>query len=294
MSNHETNPLSQIDRSPENLFEIHNPSVSWNQRFAFPRPLFFILERFSLALEKPISKLVRDGHFNPLYHTGTITVFLLFIILGTGIYLTMFYQFGFESSYDSISRIEANFVGRIVRAIHKYASGAAVIFALLHGWRTFFQDRFRGPRWLAWLSGVLMAVLVWLIGITGYWLIWDQRAGVLNQTLINLLKNSQLGTAFLVDYLVSEAAGTGWIFLVLVITAHLGLSAVVGLFFWLHIKRLSRAKWLPPRYWMVVVAALLIVSSVLIPVGMLAPNNPARLPETITLDLFYLFYLQRA
>jgi ferredoxin len=139
-----------------------------------------------------------------------------------------------------------------------------------------------------------MAALVWLIGITGYWLIWDTRAALLNQTLINLINNSQLGTNFLVQYLVTASAGTGWVFLVLIITIHLGLSAVVALFYWWHIKRLSRPKWLPPNYWIIVIAGLLILASVLIPVGMLAPIDPTRLPTDISIDLFYLFYLPGA
>ena len=291
MSEQRAQPTPQPD-SPESANLItRNPSVDWAERLGFPKRILNAFERFSLAVEKPISRLVREQKFNPLYHTGTITIFLLFVILGTGVYLTMFYQFGFEASYIAVSNIEANFIGGIVRALHRYASGAAVIFALLHGWRTFFQDRFRGPRWLAWVSGVLMATLFWLIGISGYWMVWDQRAQVLNQTLINLLKNSQLGTNFLVRYLVTEAAGTGWVFILLVTTIHLGLSVVVGLFYWLHIKRLSRAKWLPPRHWVVAISGLLVIASLLIPVGMLAPIDPTQFPTEISADLFFLFYL---
>ncbi len=271
-----------------------NQSVDWVERNAFPKRLLNSLERISLAIEKPISRWVRDEKFNPLYHTGTITVLLLIIILGTGVYLTMFYQFGFEASYQAVAGIEANFIGRIMRALHRYASGAAVIFALLHGWRTFFQDRFRGPRWLAWTTGTGMAAFVWLIGISGYWLIWDERAAVLNQTLINLINNSQLGTRFLVRFLVTESAGTGWVFLVLVISVHLGLSAGVALFYWWHIKRLSRAKWLPPNYWVIAISGLLVLSSIFVPVGMLAPIEPDRLSTNISVDSFYLFYLPGA
>ena len=111
------------------------------------------LERISLAVEKPLARLVRDPRFNPLYHTGTITVFLLLIILVTGVYLTMFYQFGFTGSYRAVANVQASLVGRVIRALHRYASDLAVILALLHGWRTFFMDRFRGPRWLAWVTG---------------------------------------------------------------------------------------------------------------------------------------------
>ncbi|MFC1997634.1 hydrogenase iron-sulfur subunit [Chloroflexota bacterium] len=271
-----------------------NPSVNWVERGSFSKRHLKNLERLSLVIEKPVSRWVREGKFNPLYHTGTITVLLLFIILVTGIYLTMFYQFGFEASYLAVSKIEANFVGRVMRALHRYASDVAVIFALLHGWRTFFQDRFRGPRWLAWTTGIGMAAFVWLIGISGYWLIWDERASLLNQTLINLINNSQLGTTFLVRYLVTESAGTGWVFLVLVITIHLGLSAVVGVAYWLHIKRLSRAKWLPPNYWTITVTGLLVLASKLVPVGMLNPIDPTHLPNHLTIDSFYLFYLPGA
>jgi ferredoxin len=295
----ETNvtPDNRPSPAPDPLPQLQsaNPSVDWEARQRPPlRRLLNALERLSLALEKPVARLVSDQRFNPLYHTGTITVFLLFIILGTGIYLTMFYQFGFEVSYQAVATIEANFVGRAVRALHRYASGAAVITALLHGWRTFFQDRFRGPRWLAWVTGVGMAALVWLIGISGYWLIWDERAQLFNQTLINLIHNSQAGTAFLLGQIIDPAASSGWVFMVLLISIHLGLSALVGLFFWWHIQRLSRAKWLPPRYWMAVIGALLVAASILLPVGMLPALDPARLPAGISVDSFYLFYLPAA
>ncbi|MBM4426950.1 MAG: hypothetical protein FJ031_06905 [Chloroflexi bacterium] len=163
------------------ILSERNPSVDWKTRLNSPtRRLLGFLENISLRLEAPIQWLIHDPRFNPLYHTGTITIFLLAVILFTGIYLTMFYPFGFTFSYQAVANIEANFTGRIMRAMHRYASDLAVIFALLHGWRTFFQDRFRGPRWLAWVTGIGMAVVIWFIGITGYWLIWDERAALLN------------------------------------------------------------------------------------------------------------------
>ncbi|MGQ9766938.1 MAG: cytochrome b N-terminal domain-containing protein [Anaerolineae bacterium] len=124
--------------------------------------------------------------YNPLYHTGTISLFLLILIAVTGVYLTMFYQFGFSQSYAAVARIGVSPVGRIMRGLHRYASSLALLTAVLHSWRTFFMDRFRGPRWLAWVTGIALALLVWAGGVTGYWLINDQRAQVLNQTLIRL------------------------------------------------------------------------------------------------------------
>ncbi len=275
---------------------VFHESVDWNGRHRTPVRRFLNgVERLTLSLEEPINKIAGQAQFNPLYHTGTITVFLLIVILFTGVYLTMFYQFGFATSYEAVNKIEASVVGRIVRALHRYASGTAVVTTLLHGWRTFFQDRFRGARWLAWVSGVVMAAFIWLVGITGYWLIWDERAQILNQTLVNILQNSALGKAFLANYLMTDAASTGWIFLLLVLTVHLLLSLIIGLFFWyLHVKRLNRAKILPPRYWMGATIGLLVLASILIPVGMLPIADPNKLPGEVPIDLFFLFYLPAA
>lgn len=255
---------------------------------------FNTLERISLAVERPIARLVRDPRFNPLYHTGTITVFLLLIIGITGVYLTMFYQFGFAGSYRAVANIQASPVGRIIRALHRYASDLAVIAALLHAWRTFFMDRFRGPRWLAWVTGVVLAVLAWVIGVTGYWLISDQRAQLLNETLAAALGRARAGVAFLNNFLATDAGNAGWRLTLILMLLHVGLSLIVGVFFWLHIRRLSRAKWLPPRFWLILVGAPLLIVSIAVPLGMLPPMNPLRLPGPVNLDAFYLFYLPSA
>ena len=116
------------------ILSERNPSVDWKTRLDSPsRKLLGFLEGISLRLEAPIQWLIHDPRFNPLYHTGTITIFLLVVILLTGIYLTMFYPFGFTFSYLAVSKIESNLIGRIIRALHRYASDAAVIFGLLHG-----------------------------------------------------------------------------------------------------------------------------------------------------------------
>lgn len=252
------------------------------------------LERISLAVEKPIARLVRDPRFNPLYHTGTITVFLLLVIGITGIYLTMFYQFGFAGSYRAVANIQRSPAGHIIRALHRYASDLAVIAALLHAWRTFFMDRFRGPRWLAWVTGVALAGLAWFIGVTGYWLVSDQRAQLLNGTLAAAIGRVRAGVAFLNNFLTTDARGAGWNFTLLLMILHVGLSLVVGVVFWLHIRRLSRAKWLPPRFWLLLVGAPLLVVSIAVPLGMLPAMDPLRLPGPVDLDAFYLFYLPSA
>ena len=75
---------------------------------------------------------------------------------------------------------------------------------------------------------------------------------------------------------------------------HLGLSAVIGLVYWYHIRRLNRPKWLPPRFWLALVGAPLLLAAIIVPLGMLPPLDPLRLPGPVNLDAFYLFYLPAA
>ena len=250
-----------------------------------------MLERLSLKAERPVGKAVGSPRLNPFYHTGTISVFLFGVVLVTGIYLTAFYQYGFADSYKAVAAIEANVAGRIVRAVHRYASVALVVTSLLHGWRTFFQDRFRGSRWVAWVSGVGMMLLLWVIGVTGYWLIWDERAEVINRVFVRAIDGMTLGLDFVIDSVVSPVAGTGWPFLLLIFLIHFGLSMLVGVLIWVHVKRLNRAKLLPPRFWMILIGGAIVIAAVVWPVGMLGSFDPNRLPGTFPVDPFYLFLM---
>jgi len=279
--------VSKSDEVP-----LDGPSVDWPLRTGNKvRGGLRMLERLSLAVEKPIGKTVGSPRLNPFYHTGTITVFLFVIVLVTGVYLTAFFQYGFADSYAAVDSLEANLVGRMVRAVHRYASVAMVVTSLLHGWRTLFQDRFRGARWLAWVSGVAMMLLLWIIGVTGYWLIWDERAEVINGVFARAIEGTTVGLDFLIDNVASPVAGTGWPFLLLIFLIHLGLSILVGLLIWVHVKRLSRPKLVPPTFWMILIGGAITIAAVVWPLGMLPALNPNQLPGTFPIDPFYLFLM---
>lgn len=286
--------MNESDESPTRSARapIDGPSVDWPLRTKNKvRSGLRALESLTLKAERPVGKAVGSPRLNPLYHTGTISIFLFGIVLLTGIYLTAFFQYGFESSYESVAQMEDNPANRLIRAIHRYASVALVVTSLLHGWRTLFQDRFRGARWLAWVSGVGMMLLLWVIGVTGYWLIWDERTQVLNSVFTRALAGSKTGLDFLIDNLLSPVAETGWPFLLLIFLIHLGLSIAVGVLIWVHVKRLNRPKLLPPRFWMIIIGGAIVIASLLWPVGMLPALNADKLPGSFPLDPFYLFLM---
>lgn len=251
------------------------------------------LERFALALEGPVNRLIGNRQLNPFYHTGTIAVLLLGIVGITGVYIFMFFQYGFEASYNSVAvRIETPLIARVMRAVHRYASGALVVTTLLHAYRTLFMERFRGPRWLAWLTGIAMTFILWLAGITGYWLVWDQRAQVINEHFSAFLAQV---TPWSADYgaalLRAERQGTSWRILLILLAVHVLLFLITAGFFWLHIRHLRRPRWLPELHWVVGAAVVLIVISAVFPSGMLPPADPNRLPGPLRLDPIFLYYL---
>src|SRR3990172_1511235 len=112
------------------------------------------IEKINLAVESLVNRLIGASVetqpvaslLNPFYHTGTLAVFLLIVIAVTGLYLTIFYVvpgLGTMVAYDAVAALDNHWLGlgRIMRGVHRYASGAAVIATLLHALRTLFQDR---------------------------------------------------------------------------------------------------------------------------------------------------------
>ncbi|MFN8597831.1 MAG: hydrogenase iron-sulfur subunit [Anaerolineae bacterium] len=254
--------------------------------------LLRVLERIALAIEHPLNRLIGNPALNPLYHTDTIAVYLWLIVAVTGLYLSFFVQFSFDGIYAAIAKMESQLVAHVFRAIHRYASDAAIIVSVLHGFRLFFMGRFRGPRWLAWVTGVLMVVVLVVDGFLGYWLIWDERAQLINITVTNWL-NRWFGTgaAFVADMRSAQATDTSWIWIGLLLLAHIVLFGLVAFGYWLHVKRLNRPKFLPARHWLIGIVLLLIVLSAAAPLGMLPPGRPNQLPGQVSIDPIYLFFL---
>ena len=263
--------------------------AGWQRK---PAPWAVWLEWLALAVERPFTKLIGTPQLNPFYHTGTIATFLTLVVGFTGFYIFLFYKYGFEESYLAVLRMDEQFIARTMRAAHRYASGALVITTLLHAYRTLFMERFRGQRWLAWVTGVLLTVIIWLAGVTGYWLVWDSRAQLITDGFVRFLQRfTPWADGFVLWLTRAEISGESWPVMLLILTVHVLLFLVVAYFFYLHIRRLNRAKWLPEMHWVIGATAVLILVSIFFPLRNLPIANSLQLPQSITLDPLFLFYL---
>jgi ferredoxin/coenzyme F420-reducing hydrogenase delta subunit len=226
---------------------------------------------------------------NPLYHSGALTIAMLLVLIATGVYLLVFYRIG--APYASVERInEQVWTGRWIRGLHRFASDAAVVAALIHAVRMYAQRRTWGPRALAWVSGVVLLLVILGAGWTGYVLVWDTHAQLLATEGARWLDalpifSEPIGRSFVGESDVPNA------FFFLNLFAHIALPIGVGVLIWVHIARVARPVLLPARpvLWGSIIALTLL--AVVWPLSMAPPADLLRLPQHVPTDWFFAFWL---
>jgi coenzyme F420-reducing hydrogenase delta subunit/Pyruvate/2-oxoacid:ferredoxin oxidoreductase delta subunit len=227
--------------------------------------------------------------FNPLYQSGTLVVASFLVMLVSGLYLLLFYRIG--SPYESVLRIEAQpFAGRWLRAIHRYASDLAVAAGALHAFRMFVQGRSHGARALAWVSGLLLMLLIFLCGWTGYVMLWDDQAQLLaveGARLMDALPifSEPISRTFVGDRPLPSA------FFFLNLFLHIAIPIGMALLLWLHVSRLARPLLLPPRGLLWGTVAALFAASLLAPAPLGPKADLHAVHAEVKIDVFYAFWL---
>ena len=227
--------------------------------------------------------------WNPLYHLGTLSFFLFWIILVSGLYLFVPFHGSLTGAYESVEYITHDqwYAAGIMRSLHRYASDAVVITVLLHMFKEFASDRHRGFRWFSWVTGVPNLWAIIALGITGYWLVWDELAQYI-----------AVGSARLMDAIpfISGAMTRNFIagemtdrFFILIEFLHLlGQPLILFFMLWIHVKRLSNVKINPPRGLAVGTLVALLALSLYQPAISQAPANLSIMPQVLYIDWFYL------
>lgn len=244
------------------------------------------LERFSLAALSRLDAWCNrwyGARLNPLYQSGTIVVGLYLVLLVTGLYLLLFYRVA--APWESVARLTADaWVGRTIRGVHRYATGAAVVFTLVHAIRMFAQARSWGARAMAWLSGVVLLVLLVGCAWTGYVMVWD----VFGERLAREAARMADSLPFLSEPVSRTFTGERPVptfFFFVTLFAHVAVPLGMGVVFWLHVRRLQRPLLLPPRPLLWSVVGLLIAAAVSLPVALAPEADPFVRHARIQADL---------
>ncbi|HEY4696861.1 MAG TPA: cytochrome b N-terminal domain-containing protein [Gallionella sp.] len=245
--------------------------------------------RVLLRLEGILNKIFGND-LNPLYHLGALGFYFFWVIAVSGAYLYGFYRTGIELSYPSVEYLtrEQWYFGGIMRSLHRYASDALVLVMVLHLLREFILGRYRGARWFAWITGVLLIWLIYAAGINGYWMAWDKLAQysvVATMEWLDWLPifGQPLSQSFVSQEVLNDR------FFSLISFSHATLPLFVLLFLWVHIMRVSNPVVNPRRRLAVGMLLTLLILALVKPVLSQGPADMGIEPRNIGIDWFYLF-----
>ncbi len=228
---------------------------------------------------------------NPLARTGAIANTCLLVAVVSGILLLFWYSPSVRSAYDSLEALrDGSGLGQFVRSLHRYSSDACMLFILLHVVRVLVSLKFTGARSLAWVSGFVLMGVIWLIGWTGYWLVWDERGQQVALGTVRFFSFLPfLGDPLARSFLANDTVPSLLFFLVFF--THMLLPLAVAFLLWLHLSRVSRPNLLTGKALTFWILGTLVVLSVLMPAESAGRADLSSRPDGFEMDWWYLWPL---
>ncbi|MCL4801416.1 MAG: hydrogenase iron-sulfur subunit [Burkholderiales bacterium] len=225
---------------------------------------------------------------NPLRHLGALGFLFFWTMLASGLYLYVVFEGTAAGAYRSIDALSATAAGSLARGLHRYAADGFVVVTALHLVRELLAGRFTGPRWFAWVTGVVLIWFLYASGIGGYWLVGDQLA-----------QWSLIATAEWFDALplfgltaVRNFLSGGQMtdrFYALLAFLHVAIPLTLLFGMWLHIQRVTRPDVAPARALTLGTLATLVGLALVKPVTSMPPPDYGAVPAAIPVDWYLLF-----
>ncbi|MBK9349174.1 MAG: 2Fe-2S iron-sulfur cluster binding domain-containing protein [Sulfuritalea sp.] len=225
---------------------------------------------------------------NPFYHLGTISFWQFWLLIGTGVYLYIFADTGVHDAFESVERIthEQWWAGGIMRSVHRYATDGMILTMLLHMLRHFAYDRYRGFRWFSWAIGVALIWLIYISGLNGFMLVWDQLAQFVVVATAEWFDVLPMFNGTLIRNFIYQENVNSRLFTLLAFI-HIGAPLIAGVLAWVHVQRVPRAHINPPREIAIAFTLMFVVLALVKPV--LSQGGEANLsvvPTNIEIDWF--------
>jgi ferredoxin len=267
---------------------MRRPADTWEPYDYWRPPGTRWLERLLRGIDRVFDRIY-SSRYNPLHRTGTLASLALVVALVTGVYLLFVYEIA--RPYESMVAIQNDvFLGRWIRALHRYASDAAVVAVALHVLRLLAQGKTWGPRALAWITGLLLASMLFLSALTGFVLVWDefgQKLAVVGAKMLRVLPlfPEPPDRSFVGDTPLPSQ------FFFMNLFLHVAIPLGMIGFLWLHTSRLARAAWFPERtvVWGTVIGLVLL--SLVWPAPLPPAADLLAIPGRVDADWFYGFWL---
>jgi ubiquinol-cytochrome c reductase cytochrome b subunit len=108
---------------------------------------------------------------------GSVAVFLFLMQAFTGILLAVNYAPTPGDAYYSLRYILTELTaGAMIHNLHHWTASAMIIAVVLHMAQVFLYGAYKKPREATWMIGVLLMLVTFGFGLTGYLLPWDNKA----------------------------------------------------------------------------------------------------------------------
>jgi coenzyme F420-reducing hydrogenase delta subunit/ferredoxin len=235
--------------------------------------------------------LVFGAALNPWRHLGALGFLCFWIIAVTGLYLYAALDTSVDGVYRSINWLsrEQWYLGGVLRSLHRYAADAFVLITLLHLLREFLLGRYTGFRHFSWLTGVPLLWFIYISGVVGIWLRWDQLAQFSAAATAEWLDALPVFATPLIRNFLSANAVSDRLFSLFVFV-HIGVPLLLIFGLWFHIQRISRAEVFPPLALAAGSLFALLALSLALPIASQAAADLSLVPGALALDWFYLFW----
>ncbi len=227
--------------------------------------------------------------WNPLRQMGTLSFFYFWIVAASGIYVYILFDTSVGGAYLSVEAMTNQqwYLGGIMRSLHRYASDAMIVTMVLHLSREFIMDRYRDVRWFTWFTGVPIIWLLFVSGISGYWLVWDMLAQYV-----------AIGSMEWLDWLgiFGEPVANNFLtpdsltdrFFTLLVFMHIFGPLFLLFVMWIHVMRVAQPKINPPRGLAIGSLIMFVTLALAKPAVSHPPADLSMVPSELNLDWFYM------
>jgi ubiquinol-cytochrome c reductase cytochrome b subunit len=245
---------------------------------------------------------------NPWYSLGGMWYWVWMLVILSGVVLMIYYVPVTDQAYHSIERIQNNWrwgpvpIGSLVRGLHKYGADAFIILATMRVYRMWFTGEYKQGNEFTFIIALLLLIIGMYSGLTGYLLIWNQRAlwatkvmatfptyldqnpaGLPGGSFINWTNQGKTTAQILLG-----GTSIGPATVTRFYAFHFMLSFLPMIFFELRVYRLGFKRMNINHWAKLATFAVILAIAIMIPAAQGSPANPEVTPNPILSDWYFL------